>query len=403
MNQIKNLALDKRGSTLIEIIISVLIVGIAFVPLMISLNGTLVANRQTENELYAENVASSVAEICKSYGAAGLQKFSDGEEHISDIFSSASLTGTAPEFTITGIASGIDKVYSVDIRFDKSPYETKPSDPTGTVRQNDYTGYPSISAIHDAVSVNFGNEKIGNLLGTDESAADRFWKQAKASGTSVTREEMMANVSNWLERTINVKVSFQAAAGENPAQYIVEKSIVYSVSKTATVDGSVYSADNDKRIFGNSGYTPDSITTQEYDEPATYTAVPSNVILTYKPVTDDAGNAIKLKSEKLVINKQIDDVINVYSLIEGGSSKTGWTISASHTSDSKNPGTSPNYNIRVYSNISLTTTSVKKLSKFGEGAVSAQNKMKDVTITVKDESGNEVVQKKITVIELENE
>ena len=83
MKQTKMMLRDERGSTLIEIIVSVLIVGIAFVPLMMGLTSALTTNKMTENQLYAENVASNVVEICKTYGANGLMKLAGSGESIS--------------------------------------------------------------------------------------------------------------------------------------------------------------------------------------------------------------------------------------------------------------------------------------------------------------------------------
>ena len=62
------LAGSNRGNTLIEVIVCVLIIGIAFVPLMVGLNASLRINKDTENKLYAENVASNIVEICKTFG-----------------------------------------------------------------------------------------------------------------------------------------------------------------------------------------------------------------------------------------------------------------------------------------------------------------------------------------------
>ena len=128
---------DKRGSTLIEVIVSVLIVGIAFVPLMVGLNAALKVNKQTENNMNAENVASNVIEVCKTYGTKGLAKLKTDEDTnpangIATIFTGASLDKTdSHSYTINGIKCGTDdRLYSAKIEF---------SDISDN--QNDFSGY----------------------------------------------------------------------------------------------------------------------------------------------------------------------------------------------------------------------------------------------------------------------
>ena len=88
---------DKRGSTLIEVIVSVLIVAIAFVPLLIGLHAALRVNGRAEVELYAENVATNLVEITKTYGTDGMKALAEAQglnssDGIAKLISGATMT-----------------------------------------------------------------------------------------------------------------------------------------------------------------------------------------------------------------------------------------------------------------------------------------------------------------------
>lgn len=65
--------LNDRGSTFIEIIVSVLIVGIVFVPLLLGLNTAIMVNRISQNEMYADTVAQNCLETVKAIHRKGVQ------------------------------------------------------------------------------------------------------------------------------------------------------------------------------------------------------------------------------------------------------------------------------------------------------------------------------------------
>jgi len=65
--------LNDRGSTLVEIVVSVLIIGIIFVPLLMGLSNALKANARAEMDLNAEGAGVNVLETVKALGYSGIK------------------------------------------------------------------------------------------------------------------------------------------------------------------------------------------------------------------------------------------------------------------------------------------------------------------------------------------
>ncbi len=399
MKKVRSLVKDKRGSTLIEIIVSVLIVGIAFVPLMMSLTSSLKANQKTERELYAENVATNIAEICKAYGANGLHAMvtgGSGAGTISDIFTGATLTEDGEgkiKFEISNLTAGTDCKYTAKLVFSSSTYdpvavsgEPVPGgsgEATKGPRQNDFSGYPSLSAIGNAVPINVVADNLNYIV-------TKFYDQAVAKGSSITKEEMIANINVWLNRKIEIDIV--PGTGENTGKYVVNKKVIYTGRKDA---------DTGLAIFKEVGYAG-PIVEEQIAEVGAYLNPPQNIIITYKPLVDGTEYK-KLYNDEMYISKKVDGKVNVYSLCENGTSLNASGFKVKPNVDSSSVDLDGGANIGFYSNIAIDAsgTGYTKLDKFGGGTVDKQSKMKDVKITIIDEFNQQVLEKTATVIEFE--
>ncbi|MCR5205803.1 MAG: hypothetical protein K6E47_12170 [Lachnospiraceae bacterium] len=418
MNKIRNLVKDRRGSTLIEIIISVLIVGIAFVPLMMGLHAAMTANRQTEKELYAENVAANVAEICKTFGKKGLEEMCTATEESKKI--GALLTDAeigqditnSNRFVISNITSGTkERYYTATVRFDKSAYEagsTPTPDPSGTPsptygpKQNDFSGFPSLAGISGACFATFAEDSLDDIV-------NWFYDQAVAGSADlgvITKDSMKNNISKWLKREFYVTLNYDTSSGE----YKVGKYIRYIGINDpyAEIMGS--------QVFGSETHPADYIA-QQKDDVGVYTTFPDNIVLTYKPLRNAENHNLPLRAyDSIIVVKNCDGILNVYSLCESGSTiksspSTMTTTLANVSLKAVSTGaylttSDPehnNFSVRIYNNLwdsATATETCYRSEQFGEGGTTSNTVMKDVIIEISDENGL-ILDKKTTVIEIE--
>ncbi|MBR5178199.1 MAG: type II secretion system protein [Lachnospiraceae bacterium] len=254
---------DNRGSTLIEIIVSVLIVGIVFVPLLMSLNVALKANIKSESELYAETVATNCMEVVKAYGIQGLNDYIDhsptavgGIVDFPEAGSGAKLqkdTSLTNAFIISGIKEGT-KVYTAKFSFDNTPYE--PTIPEGGTTpipaQNSLDGYSVISEISNgqALRVNLAENQ-------DEENIKEIVKAAEAIPENITNyfegktdSERFAIAKSWIKKkTTFVKISklpdtlpdtASAEDKKHAGQYKIEKQIIYNCLNSIPFEGATH-------------------------------------------------------------------------------------------------------------------------------------------------------------------
>ncbi len=421
MTEQRSLFNDSRGSTLIEIIVSVLIVGIAFVPLMVGLNAALNVNKQNEKELYAENVATNVIEVAKAYGTQGLVhlvKNSSGSgsstsgsslsgsslsgsstsgsstsgsstsgstisfsESIQDIFgekATISKNASNKYFEIQNIVSGTGKVYSATITFD----DGSASGEKTLAIQNDFSGYPQAGGVEGVVFVNYSEDDLkaivegivgSNTLNTSEG---------------ITIAKLVENAESWLKRDIILTIEKDA-----DGKFAVKKEIQYSYPEP--VDGV-------RKIGGVNVFSPASPTLNPYplqgETIKAYDSLKPNYIMTFKQLKY-RGKDIKMAEDCITINKggDVSGPITVYALCENGQTLKDrgyevWITGKDLTDPS-------GANINVYCNLNKHTTTCIPVETFGTGMTGAQYKMKNITVVVKDDYGNEVITKTSTLIE----
>ncbi len=425
---------DSKGSTLIEIIVSVLIVGIAFVPLMIGLNTALNVNKQNEKELYAENVASNVIEVAKSYGTRGLallaknssasgsstsapstsggtsgsgsstsgsstsgSSTSGGDisftEKISDIFGS-SATMSAHDgntfFKINNIVSGTGKIYNATIKFDNGTTE-RPLD-----IQNDFSGYPQAGNIEQALFVTYSEDDLNWII-------DQI---VEGKELSVSKADLAKAADEWLQREMTLTIEKNESetdpeTGNTKVKYIIKRAIKYSCKYGAgwTLNGEL--------VFSDSSIAPNVVPSQvkeirSYDPNASdfSTQWPKSCILTFSQLKYNGKNIdFPHGSDSITIRKEVDGELSVYALCENGDTlkKEHFYIDITGNDITEPTGS----NLSVYTNLESIPTGCTVLDNFGTGQSGKKSKMKNITVKVKDEDGNEILTKTSTLIELE--
>lgn len=383
MQQLRHLMKDKRGSTLIEVIVSVLIVGIAFVPLMVGLNAALRINKNTEQELYAENVASNVIEVCKTYGTKGLAKlesFTDTNPSlgIQQVFPSAVLTKNTTDsskFTITGIKSGTnERTYTATISFS-----------TVSNNQNDFSGYPTVEGVKDAMVVSFADDNF-------KSVFNYFWEKAEPLNTnpvqSLTKDELKQNVSSWLTRELQITI--EPVTVEDKEKIKISKKTIYT-AENKQIDG--------KYTFGDSTKSAPAPFVLQEKEIGNYDELPSMIIVTYKAFKGADGKELKLGSgDDISITKTVDGNTNVYALCENASTLNGTKATIGYRANIQCHGKSES-DISAYSNLTGSTVFAGvTLDTFGLSGSSKMSKMKNVEVSIVDNYGNVMVPSKTSTI-----
>ncbi len=414
MQILKKLSHDSRGTTLIEIIVSVLIVGIAFVPLMFGLTSALNINRYNENELYAEETATNVLEVAKSYGQKGLNTLTkahslsgeslsgesisgestSGEStsgegtyaKIDEIFAGAEITGGGTNFTIKNIKSGT-QVYKADIKIS-----------TWTDKQNDFTGYPTVEGVSGAAFIHFKDESLDYII---EQLGAR-----STEGFGISEKKLYETAATWLTR--KMEISVENATGEDEIAgktIVVNKKVTYTATQQ-TIDGVELFKKHDDSVVNFVSQV----------QKLTYSTTPDSYIITLKTVKNK-GADVNLFNDYIMVKKNTGgtEKLNVYAMFENGKTlndkgyivrffgtETAGDVPLPSVDEFTEPvaNTDP-YSIYAYANVHYFTSGCEPLSGFGSGSSGKKSKMKNVSVTVKDESGKIVSEKTSTMIEFE--
>lgn len=414
----KNVLMDRRGSTLIEIVVSVLIVGIAFVPLMIGLNAAVNTNRNTEKQLYAENAAGNVSELCKVYGQAGMNAFAAADaiivdpsadpdpsatptpepKKISDIFSTATISKDGTDdnkYYINNIQSGTDTYYATIVfstaNYDKQPEPTADPDtgivpPTSGPRQNDFEDFKSISKIENAMPISVPvREHLSDVI-------DHFYDEAEGDGSTASKTDLDVT-SSWLEREIIITVN---KVGD---KYSLEIDEVY-VSRT----GAKTSKGDTLFTSEPTSYKPDWVDDAKYSKIEIGNEMPSFFIMTYGALKDASGAAKLLKKDTITIKRKVADEVGVCSIV---TEKTALTTMVSGAADGvslTNGAGKPM--VSYWTNVSgILKSNIDMLPSFGGTGSGKQSKMKDAKITIYDNASrsesHKIIEKISTIIEFE--
>lgn len=370
---------DNRGSTLIEVIVSVLVIAIAFVPLMAGLNAALRTNKKTENELYAESVATNVVEICKTYGETGLNTItstklnslltgaSAGGVSISTIASDKLDSGVEAGFLIKGITSGTEKEYKAKVEITSISGE-----------QNDFSGYKPLSGFKNAIIVSIPDY---------ETQVKPFFESITARNSD-SISALWTNLS-WLQRDIVLNIN---QVPDDAGKYTVTVKVTFSIC--------------DEGTFQLKSGTTSKTLTITIDDGKKY-AVPLNpIVLSYRvPFGGSIGQ------DNLLINKTVSGDIKVNLLCANKNSYYTLATSASGEVIKTDATSGDNYQIDIcvddITSASWLTshTNCDGLFEFGADST-GQSMMKDIKVSVYDSlndpfSGDPAVVKTSTFIEYE--
>jgi len=377
---------DRRGSTLIEVIVSVLIVGIAFVPLMVGLNAALKVNKQTENNLNAENVAVNAIEVCKTYGTKGLEKLiteatADPTKGITTVFSGATLAkNDSNTFTISGIKCGTDnRTYTARVEFEGI-----------TDNQNDFSGYPTVEGIQNAIVVSSSEDNFDYVINAFiAQAASTGVAEDAANALPIAEMKKKTNIPRWLSREIHIGI--EEATVDGNTKYVVTKKIVYKANNDQ-IDG--------KYPFRSGSYTPTPVVTQEKtatNPVGTYSELPEMIVLTYRQFKDKQGNNLNLgHGDKIIIDKAVTGSTKIYALSENGKTLQGKGYLVSFDASG-----SVDDQTQVYTNLvsAGAPQNCTELTTFGTASSEMISKMKNITVTITDDNGDVVSEKQSTLID----
>ncbi|MBR4781328.1 MAG: prepilin-type N-terminal cleavage/methylation domain-containing protein [Lachnospiraceae bacterium] len=370
---------DERGSTLIEVIVSVLIVAVAFVPLLIGLHAALRVNRTAEVELYAENAATNLVEITKTYGTDGMKALAEAQglnssDGIAKLINGATMTKNASGniFTVSNINSGTDKVYSAVIEF--SNWDDK---------QNDFSGYPAVEGVADALIVNIGEDKLEEII-------NYYWDYAHTNyNTSVTKEQLKNDVASWLKREI--KVSCVQGTGDDASKIIFSKIVTYKAENVEINGNYLY------QTSSNTGpATPYECQERQI---AKKSSVPQSIIVTFKPLRDRQGKDYQLADDVILVDKEVSGAVHLYSFCENGATlkSDGYAVTVKFN-DTSSDAITDRYG---YSNLNFGVTDCTPEYTFGSGTTGKQSKMRNIKVTIKDTDGNQLFEKTTSMIEVE--
>lgn len=462
VRQKKNNRVGNRGSSLIEIIVSVLIVGIVFVPLLTGIGVAVKINRKAENKLCAENAATNIMETTKALGLkegsglkniyssathvalnsipnydatllSGITGFDQGATRISGTIESpmnfgAYLTGAylgkvnydssvanAPtmQYYLANVKQGTHEYYSV-VTIDTKKYSA----------QNDSTQYQGIGNIAGGKT---GQVNVGTAVERDELSA-LCTKVNGKNGTNFTTDNIAALIK---DRTIEITIEKDTDnTSPNVGKHVVSCEYVYTlnnkwedvVSNTgnkAFTDGSS-NIDFSKRIFDESkgdSYTYRSGTKYV----AAYAATPEVLMLYASTLTDtltlndnsdgsfsslDGVNPIisRKPTEGIKIIKNDQPSMDIYILMAGvdiSEPDTTYMGAKLNVTIQKGTGVSiENDNIEIYSKLPLNGTNFAKLNDLISAAKDDQySKIYDITVDVYDILGDLIITKTSTVYE----
>ncbi len=372
---------DERGSTLIEVIVSVLVVAIAFVPLLIGLHAALRVNRNSEVQLYAENVATNLVEITKTYGTKGLKNLAeeqglDSTKGMAKLLDGATMTSDTHgnKFTITNIKSGTDQSYQAEIEF------TNWND-----KQNDFSAYPEIEGVNGALIVNLGEDKVEEII-------NYYWDYAYNNyNTNVTKDDLRNNVSSWLDREINI--SCAQGTGEDEDKIIVNK-IVYYKANNIEINGNYIF-----KTSSNSGPVAYESQAKEIAKIPVDRGLPQSIIVAFKPLRDRQGKDYKLNDDEILLEKDVSGAVHMYSFCENGATlkNDGYAVTMK-VDDSSTDAITDRFG---YSNLNFDVQNCTREDTFGSGTTGKQSRMRNIQVTVKDFDGNELFKKTTSMIELE--
>ena len=406
--------MNNKGSTLIEVIVSVLIVGIAFVPLLMGMTNALKANTRAEQILHAETVASNCVEVAKTFGMEDFSKVKADP----DILAATSVTGSGTSYTASSISEGLD-TFNVSIAF--NAYYTDADGNTALKPQNT-TKYMNFNNIRGAYTVT-------HTQSADETRLDSYRAIAGSNADTVPIPDTVETNSLVKRKQTVLTIGRYGASDANANAWHIDSAVSYLMVNSDGTN-SYFEKDGDYKAFVEASPTVQICGTGNAD-------CPNTIILFYSTLADSIGSlnaAGGSNKECIFIDNQTGQEVNVYIFISGADIdfNVGATTSSNmYVGTLNSTGSSTNIFCSAdpvsYTGIYTSaadkalldalwedtkfestkpTSSFTKISAVSnvEGALSlvAQESGKmvyDVIVTVSDTNGNTLASKTATIIE----
>lgn len=339
---------DNKGSTLIEIIVSVLIVGIVFVPLMMSLTTATKSNKIAEDKLYAETVAANCLEAAKAYGIKGfnLLDYAAGDDvtakgYEEDVFMEdkfASIKAIASGAKVGKYKAGLDGKENayiiVDItegKADNKYFATVTFSPEGYAKQNNFENVETVSSLVNSISLNLAKGSGGTAY--DSTYFTSFQSDA-------TLKPIENNDYSWLAKkdTVLTIGKINDPTSEDDGKYYVDQSIIYYSKTKNSADQDMY----ETSILSGNTVDVSGLGTlyvkRETPARKIYATLPKNLILFYTRIFNSGttGGARNVSAEQnIIIYKYIPDMINVYC-IESSECPSTFNVNVTVVGDAAN-------------------------------------------------------------------
>lgn len=421
--------MDNKGSTLVEIIVSVLIIGIVFVPLLMGLTNAIKTNTRAEKNLNAESAAVNCMETVKAMGKSGMEALvpTIGSEVSFTAFSSTAQLkrDSANVYTISGINEGANTYYA-QVSFSeeeyKNPTPTGPDPVTTTPepKQNDilYTEFTSITG--DGTRP----EKITIPQAIDTGKLEVLRAQSGIEAGTVAipdTTDMRSLVKT--KQTVIVVDKYPATHDEYPGKYYIQVYVNYILDNTNDSGQYYFEPDADEYKYSSPPSSPQICQSDAAGGPNT-------LLIFYAALKDlsscaGSANAVTINNggqkEMIVFRKLIDNEIKLYTFVSNVDVTNSANYSASKMyfnvqNDSSTKNASGDVQIYcslpVESAASLTskeieilgtnysTTSNNAFSTITEITEEREGKkMYDVTVDVKDTNDVLSATKTSTIIE----
>ena len=328
---LKRKRMNNGGSTLIEIVISILIVGIVFVPLLMGLNTALKANAKSKTIMNAETVATNCLETVKAVGLKKLQGYyektsvnplnSKIADQLGGEFTAAY---TANEFSDGALLAGRNDTYHRDFVITNLEqgsgeyYATIEFNDDRFAVQNNNSDYVSIMGI--------GNKENSCLLNMS-STQDLYYSGLASGVSSVTADDVPDYIKS---KTTEIVIdSVPADAAEHAEGICITAKNVYEFK---TVEGGLpFSSPN-----------PENGNTEVYYDKG---KIPNTILLFYAPVYKDAdkikmmNDATVACTETIKVTKLYEGELSIYVFVKGANVKSSYSGDATVEEGYKDPFT----------------------------------------------------------------
>jgi len=421
--------MDNKGSTLVEIIVSVLIIGIVFVPLLMGLTNAIKTNTRAEKNLNAESAAVNCMETVKAMGKSGMEALvpTIGSEVNFTAFSSTARLkrDSANVYTISGINEGANTYYA-QVSFSeeeyKNPTPTGPDPVTTTPepKQNDilYTEFTSITG--DGTRP----EKITIPQAIDTGKLEVLRAQSGIEAGTVAipdTTDMRSLVKT--KQTVIVVDKYPATHDEYPGKYYIQVYVNYILDNTNDSGQYYFEPDADEYKYSSPPSSPQICQSDAAGGPNT-------LLIFYAALKDlsscaGSANAVTINNggqkEMIVFRKLIDNEIKLYTFVSNVDVTNSANYSASKMyfnvqNDSSTKNASGD--VQIYCSLpveSAATLTSKEIEILGTNYSTTSNnafstiteiteeregkKMYDVTVDVKDTNDVLSATKTSTIIE----